>query len=537
MLGIEGDCLRNTVACSRLVLDRPGTVREATRLLAAADLLHYGSQHGIDPQMPALDCVRYTWRYLYDEPLQGRKSALDARSQLAMRLHNACTAIVVHRSSQEVPASISWQWDVDPDRFPRAGVARVVLASTVHTSGLRTRQADDGIGVAAVAIGTSKGMPLFPDQPFALAVNVRYVRDGDTEALRVADASSHVHVTTALGEVDLARDPGTAYALSAGLFEKEVNAWAGLRRSADENVAVLRLLAPVRPDKTPVVLVHGFASSPLAWANLANELIGDPDIADHYQIWLARYPTSTPTLANRYELARRITELRNMHVANRGRAPIVLVGHSFGGVIARLLASNSGDTLWRATFAKPPGALGISPEDEALVQDVFRFDALPGVDTAVFIAAPHRGSTLADGFLARIARGLMAARPKVLGVLSRTALGHPDAVQPALRASWAAGGPTSLDTLSPMHPVSKAARDLPLAPGVVAYSIIGIADPRHPERGDGVVPLESAQWPQSIELRVHAGHSAQDHPETVTALKRILLDRLVRTGERPNLSK
>ena len=71
-------------------------------------------------------------------------------------------------------------------------------------------------------------------------------------------------------------------------------------------MATLRLLGPVHAGKTPVVLVHGFASSPITWANLANELVGDPDIADRYQVWLARYPTGTPVLANRYELAQRI---------------------------------------------------------------------------------------------------------------------------------------------------------------------------------------------------------------------------------------
>ena len=222
-----------------------------------------------------------------------------------------------------------------------------------------------------------------------------------------------------------------------------------------------------------------------------------------------------------------------MHQAHGGRAPIVLVGHSMGGVLVRLLASDAGETLWQAAFARPPGALGVSAEDEALAQAVFRFDAMPGVDTAVFIAAPHRGSALADGFFARIVRGLIAAPPKALGILPRIAQGEPEAVQPALRASWAAGGPTSLDTLSPMQPVSKAARDLPLASGVVAYSIIAIADPAHPERGDGVVPLESSRWAGSTELRIHADHAAQDHPATVAALKRILLDRLARTGERP----
>ena len=532
MLQVEADCARSAATCARAVLDRPGSVREATRLLAAADLLHRGSQEGIAPEILALDCVRHTWRYLYEPRLAGRKSALDARSQLALRLHDACTAMLVQRMPQVATKPIGWRWQVDEMRFPRAGVERLVLADRLRTRGLRTRQVDDGIGVAAVAVGASQGAALFPDQPFALAVNVRYSYDGHTETLLVTDGANHARVETALGQVDLARDPSAAYATSAVLFDEEVNAWGGLRRPADD-IAGLRLLAPVDANKTPVVLVHGFASSPMSWANLANELVGDPDIADRYQIWLARYPTGAPALANRYELERRIGELRALHVAHGGAPPIVLVGHSMGGVLVRLLASDAGDALWNAAFLRPPGVLGVAPPDETLAQEVFRFHAMPDVDTVVFIATPHRGSDRADSFLARVVRGLLAAPPAALGILPRIAKGQPDAVQPALRTSYAAGGPSSLDTLSPMQPVLRAASELPLAPGVMAYSIIAIKDPAHVERGDGVVSLDSARWEGARELRVQASHGAQDHPATVDELKRILLERLARTNERP----
>jgi hypothetical protein len=36
----------------------------------------------------------------------------------------------------------------------------------------------------------------------------------------------------------------------------------------------------------PVALVHGTASSPARWAEMANELLGDPAIGSRYQIWL-----------------------------------------------------------------------------------------------------------------------------------------------------------------------------------------------------------------------------------------------------------
>jgi len=48
-------------------------------------------------------------------------------------------------------------------------------------------------------------------------------------------------------------------------------------------------LHPYRPGKIPVVLVHGTASSPVRWAELINELEGDPRIRENFQIWVFLY--------------------------------------------------------------------------------------------------------------------------------------------------------------------------------------------------------------------------------------------------------
>ena len=53
-------------------------------------------------------------------------------------------------------------------------------------------------------------------------------------------------------------------------------------------------LHPYRPGKIPVVLVHGTASSPVRWAELINELEGDPRIRERFQIWIFLYDTGNP---------------------------------------------------------------------------------------------------------------------------------------------------------------------------------------------------------------------------------------------------
>jgi hypothetical protein len=56
----------------------------------------------------------------------------------------------------------------------------------------------------------------------------------------------------------------------------------------------LVMLNPPRRDRIPVVLVHGTASSPARWVDLINELGNDPQLREHYQIWLFIYDTGNP---------------------------------------------------------------------------------------------------------------------------------------------------------------------------------------------------------------------------------------------------
>ena len=47
---------------------------------------------------------------------------------------------------------------------------------------------------------------------------------------------------------------------------------------------------PFDPHKIPLITVHGLLSSPVAWINLQNDLMGDPVLRRHYQIWHFSYP-------------------------------------------------------------------------------------------------------------------------------------------------------------------------------------------------------------------------------------------------------
>jgi len=76
----------------------------------------------------------------------------------------------------------------------------------------------------------------------------------------------------------------------AGFLRDVLRAYIPQGRSQDG----LFMLLPPSPNRIPLVLVHGTASSPATWAELVNELASDPRLREHYQVWLFIYDTGNP---------------------------------------------------------------------------------------------------------------------------------------------------------------------------------------------------------------------------------------------------
>ena len=102
---------------------------------------------------------------------------------------------------------------------------------------------------------------------------------------------------------------------------------------------------PYRPGKIPVVLVHGTASSPARWAELVNELNGDPKIRERFQIWLFIYDSGRPVGYSAGRLRKALTN--TVHELDpEGKDPglqnMIVMGHSQGGLLTKLTAIDSG---------------------------------------------------------------------------------------------------------------------------------------------------------------------------------------------------
>ena len=273
--------------------------------------------------------------------------------------------------------------------------------------------------------------------------------------------------------------------------------------------ARLGFLEPYDPDKTPVVLVHGLLSTPRMWAPVIKGLLADPRIRDHYQFWFFYYPTSKPIPVS----ARRLREALDA-VAQRypDRRPMILVGHSMGGILARAQVSRF----------SPEMAAEISPEIAALpesnpVRRSLVFEPRSDVLRVLFLFTPHRGSRLAVNTIG--AWGMRLARLPQWLITEMAAYAHlfPDAVDGRL--------PTSIHGLSP-HSQFLALLDR-TRPTVPAHSIIGVRRGPAETGSDGVVAYRSAHLDSAeSELVVRAGHSGVGHPDTIAELRRILISNL-----------
>ena len=193
-----------------------------------------------------------------------------------------------------------------------------------------------------------------------------------------------------------------------------------ITRQPDAQLPKLFMLEPYDPDKRVLVMLHGLASSPATWVNLTNDILNDDKLRDNYQVWQIFYPTNLPILENRYQIQQLINstyQQTDPNGQNRASQNSVIISHSMGAIIARMMLSdenlvddldklNDKDILSSNEKQQIRNALKTSfGEDE--LKERFELQALPQVDTAVFLSAPFRGTDYADRWFTRALRRIV----------------------------------------------------------------------------------------------------------------------------------
>src|SRR5262249_31671613 len=195
---------------------------------------------------------------------------------------------------------------------------------------------------------------------------------------------------------------------------------------------------PFDPHKIPVITVHGLLSSPITWINLQNDLLDDPVIRKHYQIWHFFYPAGLPILVSA-ELFREKLEDIYKFFDPQGQFPAlqnaVIVAHSMGGLLTKTVISDSGDQLWERTFQKPLAELELSAALREQLDRALRFKRAPFIKRVIFICVPHRGSLLAESFSGKIGRLLIAVPATVLAPVRLLVEQAGTALRPGVKAA------------------------------------------------------------------------------------------------------
>jgi pimeloyl-ACP methyl ester carboxylesterase len=287
----------------------------------------------------------------------------------------------------------------------------------------------------------------------------------------------------------------------------------------------LVMMHPYRKGRIPVIFVHGTASSPARWAEMYNELMHEASLGGKFQFWLFQYNTGQPILYSAMLLRRALRSVV-AEVDPTGEDDalrrMVVIGHSQGGLLTKLLTIHSGNRFWQNVTDEPFAEVEMAAETRALLREAMFFEPVPNVARVVFIATPHRGSFRATGFALNLLR-------RIVTLPGTLVLQFQDLLKGQTFAHLGTSQlPTSVDNMSPGHPFVRALNDLPIDPRIRAHSIIAVLG-EGPITGktDGVVAYESAHIDGvESEKVVRSPHSTQSHPETIEEVRRILAEHL-----------
>lgn len=415
-----------------------------------------------------------------------------------------------------------------PDSLHDPAHYNLTPADQIHIAGslVRERQRKDGIGAPAVAIESgidrhAREDLLMPKIHCAVTALIRF--EGRRAVVSFEDPFATGRVSFAGHSFPLAADLTAPIAvLLARQDSRKLEIEGLLHPGGNEDVARLTLTRPYDPNKAVVLIIHGLKDTPATWVPMLNRLQADDGLRRNYQVWFYGYPSGYPYPHSAAILRRELDEIQSRYPM---RKKMVVIGHSMGGCISRLLITDTGDELWRGIFGTLPGETALPAHSKEVLREGLVFHHRPEIGRVVFIAAPLRGSGLARSWVGRVSSSLVKL-PSSVWDAGNAAVRALSFQNNELRLDRA---PNSIDLLTPDNRFVLAIQSIPVTPGIPHHVICGDRgkggnkDTKRPVMSDGVVPYWSSHMETAESaLIVPSGHSVHKHPDSIREVERIL---------------
>lgn len=531
----------------------------------------------LDQELESLDkSIRYSYAYLFKTSRQPQERIFDNRQVQIRDFYNQALTKLVNVHSLRNPSKTITPtikigksiYTIDIESYQRLQnvqqLEQFVSSYNMNFSGLRAINRRDGFGSDFVAVFPSSEANRGENKYILDPLNYKYPNGTNPNIHKArylaATIIAQPKQTTASVE-DVLNNPnfeikvydpykiervniaGKAYSLAAnfsapyGLWLAENNLGAAAYLSLidrDQHLTMphLYMLEPYNPNKKVIVLIHGLASSPEAWIAVTNDIMGDPVLREHYQVWQVFYSTNMPILESRFQTYALLKQaFSSINPKDAAAKDAVLIGHSMGGIISRLLVSDV--DLSKQALEMMSSRQQTQLRKHPVISERLKMKPIHNFNRAVFLASPHRGTDYADRWFTLAARKIIRLPATFLTTLTDTLtsddMDQKDFVK-TLTNDVIQNGPSDLSKKSKFMELTA---DVPPEKGLVFHSILGnITKSDDPNIiTDGIVPYKSAHLDGAVSEKVlHGGHSIQETPEAILELRRILRQHLVDHG-------
>ncbi|MCC7476007.1 MAG: alpha/beta fold hydrolase [Pirellulales bacterium] len=532
----------------------------------------------------------HAYRYLF-EPMPGRSdgwssfalNAYDPQFRGACDLYNQSLEgllRLVKREGEIRPGMVrtlstanntcSFRVAIHSTGWHEDDIDRLEFVSDYKIQGLQNHYHTYGLGVPLIAVrkphpGHDAAEQYYPPNVcFPLTAFLRVEKPGESAAGTVsADEATYARRTPAAIDpaaprfvlelydpldrktievankaVPLEADLSTplAYFLNQPQFQDRDLSTVGLLHPNEaKKLQGLYMLEPYDPRKMPVVMVHGLWSSPITWMEMYNDLRSEPQVREHYQFWFYLYPTGQPFWNSATQMREDLAKMRRTVDPSR-QAPaldqMVLVGHSMGGLIAKLQTVESADAFWQTVSDQPFAQLKANPETVRALATTYYFRPNPSIRRVVTLGTPHRGSPFANNITRWAGSQLIDVPNRMLRAQNMLLAEN----RKFFRSDAPTKINTSIESLAPDSPLLPPLLAASPGPWVSYHNVVGQASvPRWQKwfvgEGDGVVSVSSARLDNTPQLEsqivVPADHmNVHRHPQSVLEVRRLLFEQV-----------